>query len=1413
MKTRFKLFAIGAICSILLIYSQSFSQNYIQIDETFLGDTTIRPFENIGNIYGLKISGNANLNSDTSLVRVIFTDISGENFLVYEIYPLLDTNSSISLHDACEETCLLNNIEPYELSFQLIDASIYIDYLTYLDQGIENLEYVRDTIIRTIILDKIDRINETIQAKQLPWYAGETPLVFKTFQEKLDFFGLTTLPNLQGIEYYIGGFFVLLPIEDDRNANRSFTITDEFDWRNRHGANEPTSPYYDGDVTGSGWIPNRQEGQECPDCWAFAPVYTTEAVENLYYNQHINENLSEQYVISCTGDTICNQGGLPEVAIAFLESDGVINEECFPYQPHDDVYCTLQCSIPTERIFISGHLYTYGSSQNGEYNIKKNLIVNGPQSVRMNIWGHAISMVGFGKIKAWDLILDGNSPWNPGDSEKVILPGDPWIGENYWVFKNSWGNWGHNGTEFYYVIADANKFNNAASLLTPLTSMIYDDSDIRCVDLDSDSYYNWGLSLTKPNTCPTCSDSCDCDDSKSYLGPYDENFNCILLCDQFVLDEDTLIISADDTWYGKKYINQIVFIEDTAKLTIKGEVGFCEDAAIIVGRGSELIIDGGLLHGTCSNMWQGIQVWGTATASQSTTGAQGKLTIINGGTIENAIAAVRVARTDGNRYVAGYEGGIIQTDDANFINNRIGVRFYPYRYQVSGAEVDNLSYFYNTEFLTDAELADQSLPEKFIHFDNVKGINVKGCSFINSRPEEETEMYERGVGIYSEDANFTVTDYCLDPPGCEDLISSVFQLLNYGIEAYKEETTKSFDVNNSNFYNNLTGIYIKGVDNPEIIFNNFELKSVSLFHQPGDIFGGLYLDGSPRFTVEENYFYNEDSYDPQSEISSIGITVSNCGDLQNIIYRNTFDRLHLAILAQGRNRGTSISTGLKLHCNVCTNNMNDFAVTADGSALNQGISERQGAFRIGDVTAPAGNLFSHEFSTDPYRDFNNTLSGSRITYYQHNGSPGDSWELTYYQNITKNEYGTYPGHDDACPPHFYSGGHKKSAAIVMEEDDLKDLLIQREYQRDSLINILNLWVDAGDTPQLDYTVESSTPDEALEVYDELISDSPYLSDTVLASSIEKQDVLVNAMVRDIMVANPHGAKKEALVESLEERIPPIPDYMMAEIMNGRDTLSLKELKEGEITWYEQERNSAFAALLNLYLSQTTESSGDSLVSLISNHGYLKDHYLLAARFLEKGDITNSLSVLDELPTKFSMTSGELSEYQDYLTLYSILGDLKLSGQPLDSMNASSRQTLYQIAEDNFTPGMLAQNILQRIDTVDYNEIYILPTSEPTEKKYYGKYPELNEYFEDGVFRVYPNPCLDYFIIEYFFTDVPQNVTYSIIDPLGRTIEKGKIDGQQNQIIKRTSELNPGVFTIQLIINGKGVKATKLTIIK
>jgi len=117
--------------------------------------------------------------------------------------------------------------------------------------------------------------------------AGETSVSLMSFEEKKGFFG-GKVPDLQGYEYYIGGIFEL---NSDKATSIQHTqstpgasFVSSFDWRNRHGRN---------------WITSVKNQYPCGSCGIFAVIGSIESLINLYFNQILNKDLSEQEMVSC----------------------------------------------------------------------------------------------------------------------------------------------------------------------------------------------------------------------------------------------------------------------------------------------------------------------------------------------------------------------------------------------------------------------------------------------------------------------------------------------------------------------------------------------------------------------------------------------------------------------------------------------------------------------------------------------------------------------------------------------------------------------------------------------------------------------------------------------------------------------------------------------------------------------------------------------------------------------------------------------------------------------------------------------------------------------------------------------------------------------------------------------------------
>jgi hypothetical protein len=91
-------------------------------------------------------------------------------------------------------------------------------------------------------------MNQIILEYDMNWISGDNGLVEKYYEQKKGMFGEGY--NLCGYDYYKEGVFEFIGHSEYPKVDPG--LVRHFDWRERHGANDPSSDYWDGDPLGTG---------------------------------------------------------------------------------------------------------------------------------------------------------------------------------------------------------------------------------------------------------------------------------------------------------------------------------------------------------------------------------------------------------------------------------------------------------------------------------------------------------------------------------------------------------------------------------------------------------------------------------------------------------------------------------------------------------------------------------------------------------------------------------------------------------------------------------------------------------------------------------------------------------------------------------------------------------------------------------------------------------------------------------------------------------------------------------------------------------------------------------------------------------------------------------------------------------
>jgi C1A family cysteine protease len=1486
----------------------------IEINNTFTSDEVIFPFEGVEKIYGISVSGSVNLYSDTSLVRVIYTDNNGMQWMVYEAYPLIVNNSYLILDKACDESCFLDESITYSITIQIIAAEIFVSTLNINVDYRENNLSLQYQAKRNKDQAKVQQMNANIQARGWNWTASDNEIVEKFYTDKRTIFSNDKF-NMQGFDYYQNGVFKYISryeILPDSNS----LLPKSFDWRSKHDATTPGSKY---DFGPNGWItPLNQVQGNCGSCWAFASVSAVESVLNLFYNDSLNYDLSQQDIL-CNTSGDCFHGGTIYQALTYFISPGVILENCLAYGAYDknSPKCNDSlCNNPSHQVKINNQ-YSIGGSTNDD--LKEYLMTFGPIPLSIELDTHSMCLVGYE------------------------------VNQNFitnWIFKNSWY------IENVYVTmpASTDAFNSIRIIGLPVWD-ISDTLEHKCLDRDKDGYYNWGIKIIKPETCPQlCSDEKDWNDNNNRIGPADINFNGLSVApamqvslgsglfgsqinngdlvmiagdsanditysiqlkntgtaqlnlkqnllgegiveieyqyptyqfqlfdppensicmnndtttfrikmfqgaqtgslahihihlnepDMDPIFEFTLVYNGCETLPGYDSMNSLVEWSDTCRaqckdlhiqrngmLIIKDTVMLSPDADIIIEPGGKLILDGGKLTRLCNNeLWNGIQVWGDSSLSQYGDTNQGYLGIRNGGIIEYAVTGAFVGKIiDGDTLFAG-SGGIVEAEDAIFLNNETDVEFLPFinDHPSNGNEMPNISVFRNSTFKTCDPDGLIGKVKNHVLLDGVNGVDFYACSFLFEENEgQHIADADRGAGIYALDAQVYVKGRCTSQSTpCTSYDSCYFKNLRYGIRAFCTGGFQYLDVSESVFDENTAGIYLSGYHHPAVVSSHFTTGPGHdlIPGQENAFYGGLYMDGSSGYVVENNSFVGPNTTVPNSgSIIKIGIYVKNSGNDDNEIYNNYFIGLDAGIVAEGINKGKE--TGLCLKCNDFRTCLNDMMVTDSafsGRGRGAGIKENQGTEDTLSYML-AGNTFTPEVQAWPAVDhggkekyfwsyYNNA---DHFKYYHHGYNPNfvtypeDSINYSYLAITFENKFVPYEK-AYACPKSPSSPGYKNT-------EDPRSEKINAEIQLAVLQNTYYSLLDGGNTEDLAFEIITSMPDEALELRDQLLTDSPYLSDTILKQAIYKETVLPNAMIRDVLTANPQSAKSGDVLDALDGRYDPMPDYMMAEIMQGRNQIGALESLESKIGYWSNYRSQAINKLIREFLSDTTLiNPEDSLIHLFLDEPSLESRYRLIFAFLKKDQVEQAQNALTDLPLEFGLSTTEQEIYTNYVNYFDVLSTMKDSNQNIRNLDSSQVQDLISIMNSNLPLiSTYARGLLMKGRHINFMESVSFSSQVKSYPDYYYHNLNKTKLSEEENLVVYPNPCGEFVIVYYNTTTENRLGALSIIDIQGKELNRIKLNYLRNQLTLNLSYYPTGVYIISLIVDEKLISSKKLS---
>jgi hypothetical protein len=875
------------------------------------------------------------------------------------------------------------------------------------------------------------------------------------------------------------------------------------------------------------------------------------------------------------------------------------------------------------------------------------------------------------------------------------------------------------------------------------------------------------------------------------------NDDCIgLTYDIHDNSDDIYDITSNTTWNSSKTVLGQLVVKSGNTLTISGsstEIKFADSKRtgvktnLLIEKNAKLIVDGATLTADdrcVGGYWEGIFIDGDNSFDQfplSSPTYQGKLVLKNNALLDKAMYTIKFGKEgQWNDF-----GGLVEAEDATIKCVRRAVEFMSYPHT-------NHSYFKRCTFEYVGGINEIPLP-LVTAWDN-NGVVFAGCTFADySGINEYSET--NASGIFSIDASYSVVSDCNFPPSIPPVMPcpweyktrSSFINLNQGIYATGTGGLQTITVDETDFIDNSIACRIEGLDNVRFTRNTTLAGGLAKqgYQSQYQNQYGYYSEQSSGFEIEQNTF---ESHYPLIVEPVVGVYIRNSGTDANEVYNNTFKYNEIGQRFYGLNKSTVSSfQGLQFLCNDNpSSNVEDVRIEMRFlPTLNiDGIRNYQGS---SNPDESAANLFS----SNAQWHIRNT-SNNHITYYYN----GPSEQPIHYTSglVTPSSVNT----SNQCSNKYW----ETNPPIVIPSPEFQGIIDEYYADLDEYNQFLYTYhqnIDGGNTDSLLDAIDLVFPQDAQQLRDDLIAQSPYLSQQVIMDAAAT-GILTDAFLLEVCLANPDATTDEAFLNFLEYEIPnPLPPSMIQLIYQTWGGETPRTLLENQLASLNAKLGRTSSKLLHLYVTDTLGHQ-DSIVSLLESRNTLRSKYQLVELNMQNEDYEDALTKLAAIENNNDLNSNQQINHNNLETFINFKSTIASAGVSYLQLNEGQLSSLRSIAEvTSGRAAVLAQNIL----CFGYGECST-PGSEPEGRRkarrvYDLTKPTLKQ--ASGIqANLIPNPVEENARLLLSGVDDFTSLTIDISSNDGQKVFEQKIVSPET--ILKLSSLPPGIYFFQLKDNSE-----------